>query len=285
MKLALVTSSGLSHPDSDLPLLVSELAGLDIDTDIVAWDDSVEWASYDAAIVRSTWDYHRRLAEFDHWLTVVSTETQLWNPADLIRWNSDKRYLADLSAKGLPTVPTHFIDRTEPQWHSQLASVGDDIVIKPTVGAGSHGVRRFTNQFEGAITYVEDLLGSGITPMAQPYLSDIDTYGEVGLVTAGGTFTHAFHKEAILNGEPQWSGDDHVVEVISTHLPTEAEQALCDRVLSVLPLTAYARIDLLPTIDGPMISEVELIEPSLFLEVDSDAAGRVARAFASVVRR
>ena len=285
MKLALVTSSGLSHPDPDLPLLASEFAGLDIGVDIVAWDDSVEWSSYDAAVVRSTWDYHRRLAEFDRWLTVVSTQTHLWNPADLIRWNTDKRYLADLSAKGLPTVPTQFIDRTEPQWHSQLASVGDDIVIKPTVGAGSHGVRRFINQFEGAIAYVEDLLSKGMTPMAQPYLGDVDTYGEVGLVTAAGALSHAFHKAAILNGEPQWSGDDHVVEVISTHFPTEAERSLCNRVLSVLPPTAYARIDLLPTVDGPMISEVELIEPSLFLEVDSDAAGRVARAFASVVRR
>ena len=285
MKLALVTSSGLSHPDPDLPLLASEFAGLDIGVDIVAWDDSVEWSSYDAAVVRSTWDYHRRLAEFDRWLTVVSTQTHLWNPADLIRWNTDKRYLADLSAKGLPTVPTQFIDRTEPQWHSQLASVGDDIVIKPTVGAGSHGVRRFINQFEGAIAYVEDLLSKGMTPMAQPYLGDVDTYGEVGLVTAGGALSHAFLKAAILNGEPQWSGDDHVVEVISTHFPTEAERSLCNRVLSVLPPTAYARIDLLPTVDGPMISEVELIEPSLFLEVDSDAAGRVARAFASVVRR
>ncbi len=285
MKLALVTSSGLSHPDADLPLLESELADLNIGTDIVAWDETVEWSGYDAAIIRSTWDYHRRLVEFDHWLTVASEQTQLWNSADLIRWNTDKRYLAHLSAKGLPTVPTQFIDRTEPQWHSQLLSVGDDIVIKPTVGAGSHGVRRFINQSEHAIAYAEQLMSSGKTPMTQPYLGDIDTHGEVGLVTAGGVLSHAFHKEAILNGEPQWSGDDHVVEVISAHTPTEAEQSLCDRVLSVLPATAYARIDLLPTMNGPMISEVELIEPSLFLEVDSDAAGRVARAFASVVRR
>lgn len=285
MKVALVTSAGLAHPDIDLPPLVHELSNLDVEAEIVSWDADVDWSMYEAAIIRSTWDYHRRLDEFDHWLTEVATHTQLWNPVEVIRWNLDKRYLVDLAANGLPIVPSEFVDSRQPNWQQRVMSFGSDIVVKPAVGAGSHGVRRFTDDQDQAINYVHELIEHRQTPLIQRYLHDIDTYGEVGLVTAGGALSHAFHKAAILDGEPEWSGDDHVVEVITAHLPSDQELALCERVLAVLPPTAYARIDLLPTNDGPVISEVELIEPSLFLDVDAGAAQRIASAFASLLRR
>ncbi len=285
MKVALVTSAGLAHPDIDLPPLVHELSNLDVEAEIVSWDADVDWSMYEAAIIRSTWDYHRRLDEFDHWLTEVATHTQLWNPAEVIRWNLDKRYLVDLAANGLPIVPSKFVDSRQPNWQQRVMSFGSDIVVKPAVGAGSHGVRRFTDDHDQAINYAHELIEHRQTPLIQSYLHDIDTYGEVGLVTAGGVLSHAFHKAAILDGEPEWSGDDHVVEVITAHLPSDQELALCERVLAVLPPTAYARIDLLPTNDGPVISEVELIEPSLFLDVDAGAAQRIASAFASLLRR
>lgn len=285
MKVALVTSAGLAHPDIDLPPLVHELSNLDVEAEIVSWDADVDWSMYEAAIIRSTWDYHRRLDEFDHWLTEVATHTQLWNPAEVIRWNLDKRYLVDLAANGLPIVPSEFVDSRQPNWQQRVMSFGSDIVVKPAVGAGSHGVRRFTDDHDQAINYAHELIEHRQTPLIQRYLHDIDTYGEVGLVTAGGVLSHAFHKAAILDGEPEWSGDDHVVEVITAHLPSDQELALCERVLAVLPPTAYARIDLLPTNDGPVISEVELIEPSLFLDVDAGAAQRIASAFASLLRR
>lgn len=285
MKVALVTSAGLAHPDIDLPPLVHELSNLDVEAEIVSWDADVDWSMYEAAIIRSTWDYHRRLDEFDHWLTEVATHTQLWNPVEVIRWNLDKRYLVDLAANGLPIVPSEFVDSRQPNWQQRVMSFGSDIVVKPAVGAGSHGVRRFTDDHDQAINYAHELIEHRQTPLIQSYLHDIDTYGEVGLVTAGGVLSHAFHKAAILDGEPEWSGDDHVVEVITAHLPSDQELALCERVLAVLPPTAYARIDLLPTNDGPVISEVELIEPSLFLDVDAGAAQRIASAFASLLRR
>ena len=285
MKVALVTSAGLAHPDIDLPPLVHELSNLDVEAEIVSWDADVDWSMYEAAIIRSTWDYHHRLDEFDHWLTEVATHTQLWNPVEVIRWNLDKRYLVDLAANGLPIVPSEFVDSRQPNWQQRVMSFGSDIVVKPAVGAGSHGVRRFTDDHDQAINYAHELIEHRQTPLIQSYLHDIDTYGEVGLVTAGGVLSHAFHKAAILDGEPEWSGDDHVVEVITAHLPSDQELALCERVLSVLPPTAYARIDLLPTNDGPVISEVELIEPSLFLDVDAGAAQRIASAFASLLRR
>ena len=285
MKVALVTSAGLAHPDIDLPPLVHELSNLDVEAEIVSWDADVDWSMYEAAIIRSTWDYPRRLDEFDHWLTEVATHTQLWNPAEVIRWNLDKRYLVDLAANGLPIVPSEFVDSRQQNWQQRVMSFGSDIVVKPAVGAGSHGVRRFTDDHDQAINYAHELIEHRQTPLIQRYLHDIDTYGEVGLVTAGGVLSHAFHKAAILDGEPEWSGDDHVVEVITAHLPSDQELALCERVLAVLPPTAYARIDLLPTNDGPVISEVELIEPSLFLDVDAGAAQRIASAFASLLRR
>ena len=131
--IALVSASELSHPDSDLLPLVSALQQLNINAEVVAWDDDIEWSNFDAAIIRSTWDYHRRREEFDHWLTRVSQQTRLWNPPELIRWNSDKRYLADVAAKGLPVVPTTVVDRNEHMSHRQLAEIGSDIVVKPSV--------------------------------------------------------------------------------------------------------------------------------------------------------
>ena len=281
--LALVTALSAQSHDTDLPLLTQALKDIDAEAQIVAWDDpAVDWSSFTAAIIRSTWDYHRRLKDFTEWLDRVGSLTSIWNPVDLIRWNLDKRYLLDVAAWGLPIVPTTVIEVSDDLNEVDLTS---DIVVKPAIGAGAHGARRIIGDSALARAHAEALLSSGTAALVQPYLSAVDSDGETGVVAVGGMVSHAFAKGAILTGDPTWTDDLYVTEQIAPRVASPAEQDIVDRILRQLPLTAYARIDLLPTVDGPVVSEIELIEPSLFLHVDPRAAQRAATAFVSLTSR
>ena len=284
-RLALVTAVAARHLDSDLPLLTDALAAHPIDVDIVAWDDeTVDWSAFDAAVVRSTWDYHRRLDDFIRWIHATSSVTRLWNPAEVMTWNLDKRYLADLAARGIAIVPSRFLTAAD----EVTAALDDgafdgDIVVKPTVGAGANGARRFVDRPTDARAHAMSLIDGTIAAMVQPYIDGVDQRDETGIVTLGGRISHAFAKGPILSDDPEWSDGLYVTERIGPRAATTDEIAVAEQVLAVLPDTAYARIDLLPGDDGPLVSEVELVEPSLFLHVHVGAAVTAATALARLV--
>lgn len=275
--LALVTCRAALGRDTDLPLLRRELPS----SAVVAWDDpTVDWASLPLAIVRSTWDYHTRREEFLAWARHVDEVSTLWNPPDVIEWNTDKRYLGELADRGVPIVPTTFVHDADDVDGTAIAG---DVVVKPAVGAGSMRVFRSRGDSRAARAHLADLLTDGSTAMVQPYMDDIDVAGETGLVYLGGTFSHAFRKSAILAAPVEIEGGLMAVETSRAHVATDAERSLGDLVLRLLPATAYARIDLLPAATGPVLLEVELTEPSLFLHHDPGAAARAAEVFRSLV--
>jgi glutathione synthase/RimK-type ligase-like ATP-grasp enzyme len=274
--LALVTCRAALGYDADLPLLQRELP----DAVVVCWDDpDVEWTAFDVVVVRSTWDYHTRRDDFIDWARHVSDVSALWNPLEVIEWNTDKRYLADLARCGAAIVPTTFVDHVD-----QLADVvlDGDVVVKPSVGAGSNGVLRSRGDADAARRHVSALLAAGRTVMVQPYVTAVDEIGETGLVYLGGAFSHAFRKAAILSEPIEFEAGLMAAESTAPHRATAAERALGDRVMGALPPTAYARIDVLPMPDGPKLLEVELTEPSLFLQHDDDAPARAAAVFRSL---
>ena len=78
-------------------------------TDVVSWDDELDWTAYGLVVIRSPWDYFDRVVEFCDWAAAVQQVTRIVNPADVIRWNSHKGYLLELAAKGVPTVPSRLI--------------------------------------------------------------------------------------------------------------------------------------------------------------------------------
>nr|PZM97935.1 MAG: hypothetical protein DIU73_05105 [Actinomycetota bacterium] len=126
--------------------------------------------------------------------------------------------------------------------------------------------------------------------MIQPYLDQVDDQGETALVYIGGEFSHAARKAAILSRDMSWSTGIYADEKVVAAQATPAERELADRILTTLPGIvpeaadlAYARIDLLPTADGPVVLELELTEPSLFLGLDPEAPGRAAAAFARLL--
>jgi hypothetical protein len=115
--------------------------------------------------------------------------------------------------------------------------------------------------------------------MIQPYLSQIDDRGETGLVYVGGEYSHAFRKSAILSRPVRWESELFAEEIVGPRVASVAERELGERVMASVPPVAYARVDLLPTAEGPVLLELELTEPSLFLECDPGAAARAAAAF------
>jgi glutathione synthase/RimK-type ligase-like ATP-grasp enzyme len=276
--LALVTAAAARDLDTDLPLLLEHLP----DAVVEVWDDaSVDWSRFDAAIVRSTWDYADRRDEFLAWTVRTATYTELWNPPATMAWSTDKRYLAELAGDGIPVVPSAFAEPGDEVADDVLAG---DVVVKPTVGAGSRGVVRTRGDAELGRRHVRDLHDLGRTALVQPYLADVDAVGETGLVYVGGEFSHAFRKSAILAAPIHWEAGLYAEERIEPHAASRAERELGDRVLASLPSSlAYARVDLLPTSDGPVVLELELVEPSLFLQTDPSAAKRAAAAFRSLV--
>jgi glutathione synthase/RimK-type ligase-like ATP-grasp enzyme len=284
-RLALVTAVAARHLDTDLPLLTAALDVHPVDVDVVAWDDeSVDWSGFDAAVVRSTWDYHRRLDDFVAWIRSTASLTRLWNPAEVMIANLDKRYLADLAARGIPIVPSQFLDSDAAVAAAATRGAFDgDVVVKPTVGAGANGARRFVDRADEARAHAVSLITGPVAAMVQPYVAAVDEREETGIVTLGGRISHAFAKGPILSADPEWSDGLYVTERIGERTPTSAEIELAERVLGALPGTAYARIDLLPGADGPLVSEVELVEPSLFLHVADGAADTAAAVLAGLV--
>jgi hypothetical protein len=234
-------------------------------------DPAVDWASADAVVVRSTWDYAPRREDFLAWANEVQHRTRLFNPAAVLTWNTDKRYLADLADAGLPVVPTVWADEPS-DVDAALNCWSGDVVVKPTVSAGARDTARFApGDDRAAAAFARRVLDGGRAVMVQPYLDRLDDEGETGLVYLGGRFSHAFGKAALLAGPPLGEGL-FAEEQISTRTATTAQREIGDAVLDLVvertgtpPL--YARVDLVPAADGsPVLLELELTEPSLFLE-------------------
>ena len=273
--------------DEDEPLLRAALDAAGVGSTVADWaDPAVDWAAADAVLVRSTWDYAPRRAEFLRWARSVEAATLLLNPADVLVWNTDKRYLGELAAAGVPVVPTAWaVD--EAALAAALDRWPGDVVVKPTVSAGARDTARFGPAARReAVALGTAVLASGRAVMVQPYLDRLDVEGETGLVYLDGVLSHAFGKGALLAGAPLGPGL-FAEEEIAPRAATAAQRAVGDAVLSAAEgrlrrVPVYARVDLVPGADGdPVLLELELTEPSLFLATDPAAAGRIAAAVAA----
>ncbi|MFO0824010.1 MAG: hypothetical protein U0792_13010 [Gemmataceae bacterium] len=121
---------------ADDRLLQAALARRGLTTRRVDWAAAdIDWSSFRCAVFRTTWDYFDRYSEFSAWLARVEGQTRLCNPASTIRWNVDKHYLADLAARGVPVVPSRFLERGDSSLAEVLSETGwDEAVIKPLCG-------------------------------------------------------------------------------------------------------------------------------------------------------
>src|SRR3990172_10429362 len=183
-RIALATCAALPDLDPADRLVVEPLRALGSEVVPAVWDDpSTDWANFDLVVIRSTWDYTARRDAFVAWAKSVP---RLVNPAEIVAWNTDKRYLADLAAAGLPVVPTDWLEPGQP---IDLPASGVH-VLKRAVGAGSVDAARYSlhNAHEAALAraHAHRLLAASQTVMVQPYLQAIEEHGEAGLVFLGG---------------------------------------------------------------------------------------------------
>lgn len=281
-KLALATVAAARNLDDDLIPLDAALRDAGIQTDITDWDDpAIDWSSFDAVLLRSTWDYTERLPEFLAWCERVSAVSALLNPLDVVRWNTDKHYLRDLSERGIATVESHFV---EPGGDARAFPDFAEFVVKPTVSAGSRDTQRYIRaERDAAIAHVQRLIDASRAALIQPYLPAVDSEGETALLFFDGVFSHAIRKGPLLRRGEAATDALFAPEQITARTPSAQEYELAERVIASLPFPtlAYARVDLLPSPDGPKLLELELTEPSLFFDTAAGAAGRFAALLAA----
>jgi len=273
-----VSARAARGTDRDEAPLVDAVQRAGMAVEVPCWDDpDVAWDGFDLAVLRSPWDYVSRHGEFLAWLEATERAVRVCNPSPVVRWSTDKRYLADLARRGLPVVPTDFIEPGD-----AFTLGGADLVVKPVVSAGSKDTARHSDASQ-AEAHASALLAQGRAVMVQPYLRGIDADGETGLVYFDGAFSHGFRKGPILELDAPATDQLFAPEVISAREPTPAQRAVADAALAASPPDLlYARVDLVPGPDGePVVIELELAEPSYFVEVDPPAADR----FAAAVRR
>ena len=245
-------------------------------------DPDVAWPSYDRAILRPAWDYPDRLPRFRRWLRSVQEVTDLRNPVDVVEWNLDKHYLAELDCAGVPTTPTTFVepgDRFEPP--------DGDFVLKPAVGAGSRDAASYgSEQVDLAEAHVHRLHKRGKSVLVQPLLASVGSEGEWPLIYLGGEYSHAASKRVAL---PRAGAVDDLfaAEINVAHVADTEQLAVAGAAIDVVthrfgtPL--YARVDLVRDDAGrTCVLELELVEPSLFLpQGGSEAVDRMATVFAA----
>lgn len=278
-RVALATAPELPQLDEDGPALRAALGARGVDAGPVIWDDpAVDWSGFDLVVVRSVWDAARRRAAFLDWAQRVARATRLVNRAEVLRWNTDKRYLLDLERGGAPIVPTRFFT---PQERVDLPAAGD-WVVKPAVSSGALDTARYRDDGAELEAHVRRLLAQGRVVMLQPYLEQIDEGGETALVFFHGTFSHAIRKGPILRDEVQLVQGLYAAEDIGPREASAQERSAALEVLAALPFAAdgltYARVDLVPGPGRPLLLELELAEPSLFLGHAPGAAERLADA-------
>lgn len=288
-RIALVTARVARGTDHDMPHLLAALRAAGADARELDWDDdSAHWPQFDLALLRSTWDYFERLPAFIAWAERVAQATRLLNPLDVIRWNTDKHYLADLAYAGVPVVPSHFVEPGQPV-QTAIGAVlsahpdAHDIVVKPAVGAGSRDAQRHARSNRDAIAaHVRRLLDRHRSVLLQPYLERVDAQGETALLFFEGMFSHAIRKGPLLQRNADSTRGLYAPETIEARTPSADELAVAQRTLATIPFAKpllYARVDLIRDDDGaPHLLELELAEPSVFLEHAEGAAVRLAAA-------
>jgi len=180
--------------------LISEaLTKLGADVQRVAWtDSSVDWASGDAAIFRATWDYFERYTEFKEWLDSTERKIRLINPVQTIRWNMDKRYMADLEKKGIVIVPTTFVHEGDKRELGEIVAdqPWEEMIIKPAVGGGARHTHRMNAATCESLAPMHAELIENEAMMIQPFIENVIEAGEVSYMCFGGKYSHAILKRA-----------------------------------------------------------------------------------------
>ncbi|MCY1074039.1 ATP-grasp domain-containing protein [Archangium lansingense] len=264
--IALVTASTFPECMPDEKLLADALAARGLKAGPVIWDDpSVDWSHFRLALIRTAWDSDARRDEFVAWADRAGAKCPLWNPPEVLRWNTHKGYLRELEARGVAIVPTAWMDRgSRADVKALLSERGwSDAVVKPAVSAGARDTLRVRRpeDLPAAQALVERILPHK-DMMVQPYLASVESHGERSILFFGGEHTHAIKRQPALSGNPGY--DATAAEAAPS---SEEERAFARQVLAATGFELlYARVDVARDEQGALrLMELEITEPNLFL--------------------
>ncbi|EDM81052.1 hypothetical protein PPSIR1_25771 [Plesiocystis pacifica SIR-1] len=292
-RLALVTCATVPEWEVDDEPLRVALGERGVVFEQPTWDDSgVDWGRFDAALIRTTWDYQRRPEAFLAWTRRVEARTRLFNPAPVIAWNLHKGYLRELEAAGVPIAPSVWLRAGEDVDLAALLArevmAGGRAFLKPLVAANSDGTLRFdtgdAGELEAAQRHLDVLLAQGRDMVLQPYLGSVETEGEYSVLEFDGRVSHAVRKIPVAGdyrvqddhgaSDEAWTPDAEALELVR-----RCREAVRARFPGLDAPLLYARVDLLRDAGGGLVvNELELIEPSLFFRHDAGAGPRLAEA-------
>lgn len=286
-RVALVTCASLPEPDPDEGPLADAVRAAGGDPAWVAWDGpEVDLAAFDLAVVRSTWNYPERVDAFARWLEAAAEATRLENPLPVLLRNLHKGYLVELAEAGVPVVPTRLVSRDPRAPEAAREAVGwalelarGRLVVKPAVGCASRGTRTFARA-DDAAAYVVALAREGDV-VVQPFHDRVEDEGERCVVCLGGEPSHVVSKL------PRFEGGVERASPPRAPLPFEAAAARRALARAGGP-TLYGRVDLFPdgpwAAERPLVSELEVLDASLFLADAPDACARFARRLVDAAR-
>lgn len=276
-RIAFATCSELPHPADDDELLADYLQAAGFEVQYVIWNDAhIKWENFSLVLIRSTWDYHAHTATWYAWLqSLEEKQITVWNPPQTLQWNTHKSYLKELQEKGIQIVPTVFIAKGNPHNLHEILTSNDwkRTVVKPAISLNAY--QTWTTDLESASKHQADFeaLIAEKDVLVQQFMPEIQNEGEWSLLFFGGQFSHA-----VLKSNP--TGDFRIHEhhgglnqkiVASPTIISQAEQIL----QSIDYPYHYARVDVILRGEQIILMELELIEPSLFLDLDQEAVQRL----------
>ncbi len=311
--IALATCS--KHPlwVPDEAPLIDALRALDLNVVPLIWDDPLPVSTdpfnkdplnkIDACVIRTTWDYSEHHSDFLAWANTLHQQVPLWNSSHILAWNADKHYLQWFETQNLPVVPSFFV---RPDQFKQTAPALDpplfeqlklfcrqstQWVLKPTVSASGNNTfvfNDFDSLYQALQTYFKQNHTHNIAMMIQPFLPTIQTHGEISVILIEGRFAHAviktpgsdeFRIQEHLGGQTRYTSVSREFTLMS--------EALLSRTAAFLgEVPLYGRLDFmakskdstLQNASDWLLSEMELIEPSLYLSHHPETGTQLAKA-------
>ncbi|MGH2755613.1 MAG: ATP-grasp domain-containing protein [Actinomycetota bacterium] len=273
MDVALATCEAVRDLEKDERVFLDALKARGVEAEPAVWDDrSFDWTEPRLCLIRSVWDYYLRRDEFLAWLDSLPSSVQVWNPSDVIRWNSHKGYLRDLESRGVPIIPTEwFVPGDAPDLTAIARANGwEGLVVKPVVSAAAHRTHVFEPHAKSlAQEHLDTLLSDG-EAMVQPFMDEVHDNGERSVIVIDGLITHAVRKTSVF--DPTFVDEPPRIEI------SPPEEKLAHQALEAAGFDyLYARVDMVHDEDGaPRLMELEMFEPSLYFDAAQDAAERLA---------
>jgi hypothetical protein len=277
--VAIATCALLPELDLEGRLVLEALRRRGVEAIPVIWNDSLSWGEFDAVLLRTTWDYFHSIGQFLDWVRELGP--RLFNPPEMVEWNSDKRYLLDLRADGISIVTTDYVPPA-----GEFSLPGGQYVVKPAISAGANDTATYDSTCrDAALRHIRALHDTGRTVLIQPYYSRIDTEAETAMIFIDGDLSHCMRKGPLLGvGRPieegPWREEEMSLRTPEADM-VELGRATFELVARRFGAPLYARVDAIRDDAGaPAVLELELIEPSLFLGFAAGSADKLALSFA-----